>query len=434
LLYGIGRRLTTPTAAAAGTALFLFTPAFWWLGIEPHPQGAAFLCVLAALAAFLAWPGRRGHLAAALALAAGLLLKGDLILLAGVFPALPLAAPPRPGHTRWRPAAAALAVPALGLGPFLLARNPLLGLGWRRSQQLTAAALRQFLTLPRGAQLLKQLLPMATASGGATGALLALGIALGLRHPAWRQRWLAPLAAWVLPGAAFWFLMRGNNVRHVAALALLPLWASLDALLASPRLAARPAAAASLLCLGVGAANGLLPPPSSNLTLYPSANVPASVADLAARSAELHAWLAASLFHARAHHQPAPCYLGNATLPYLELALLQGHPRRTLHPLAGLGAGLVPAFVPKEALQIPLTPGSLARFVEVHRPAEVLAAQRRCRRAFGAASASLEFSAAAQRAQFFGQEWRSLPWARRWYPASLPSPRALSPHPRSIRH
>lgn len=420
LLDIIGRRLATPAAAAAGTALFLFTPAFWWLGIEPHPQGAAFLCVLAALAAFLRWPGLRGHLAAGTALAAGLLLKSDLILLAGIFPALCFASAPRRWSTEWPRAAASLAVPALGLGLFLLARNPLLGLGWSQSQQLTASALRQFLTLPRGAQLLKQLLPIATAPGWATGALLALGGALGLRQPAWRQRWLAPLAAWVLPGAAFWFLMRGNNVRHFAALALLPLWAALDALLATPRLAARPAAAASLLCLGVVAANLVLPPHSSNVTLYPSANLPASVRDLAARTAELQAWLAASLRQARTRRQPAPCYLGNATLPYLELALLQNHPRRTLRPLAGIGTA--------EALQVQLAPGRFVRFVEVNRPAELLSAQRRCRLVFGAASASLEFSPAAQHAQYFGREWRSLPWARRWYPAALPSPRMRSLH------
>ncbi|HUX67655.1 MAG TPA: hypothetical protein VMV31_09210 [Terriglobales bacterium] len=417
LLYALGRRLASPPAAAAGAALFLFSPAFWWLGIEPHPQGLAFLGVLAALAAFLAWPGWRGHLAAALALAAALLFKSDLILLAGAFPALAYTRARAAAQAPVRAAARALAPPALALALFLLARNPLLGLGWRQSQQLTASALRQFLALPHGQQLLRQLLPFATAPGVATTALLALGATLGLRRPAWRRRWLLPLAAWVLPSSAFWLLLRGNNVRHLAALALLPLWAALEALLAWPRLAPRPAASAALLALAVLAANLPLPPPSSNLTLYPSANVPASVSDLAARSADLHAWLAASLLSARARGLPAPCYLGNATLPYLELALLHSHPRRVLRPLAAPGH--------REALQVALAPGLVARFLEVNRPAQFLAAQSHCRRAFGAPAASLEFSPAARRARFFGREWRSLPWARRWYPAAAARPDAV---------
>lgn len=421
LLYGLGRRCTSRGIAAAGAALFLLAPGIWWLGIEPHPQGLAFACLLASLLCFTAAADWRGELAAAVWLAAGLLLKNDLVLFALVYPALRLAAAADGSARRWR----ALWVPATAGLAFVAARAPLLRMPWARAQGETDAAVRTFLSLPHGVALLKQVLPAATAPGLATFALVAGGWALGWRwrrrpeFAAWRRRWAAPAAAWAAPGAVFWLLIRGNNARHMAPLLLLPLWASLEAwqLWARRRWREhRPgrAGAAAGLALVAGC-NWLAPPASSNLTLFPSGDVPASVADLAARTREMDAWMRAGLRQARHADRPPPCFTGNPTLPYLELAAEDARPGAVATELA--------APTQHEAMRI-----GEVRFLEVENGRQAAAAAPVCRAAGGGRPRSLEYTAAGRHRRFLGREWRWLPLARRWYPA------AALRLPRRVRH
>lgn len=399
LLYRIGRQLTGELEAVAGAVVFLLSPAFWWLGIEPHPQGIAFLCGLAALALFL--PTRRLHarlwpwtLGATVLMGAGMLLKNDLILLGAVFPALHL-----PQRDARRMALGCL-VPMGGLGIFYAGRQMALGLPWSSVQQQTTATVAEFLTWPHGTELLKQLLPLITAPGVLVLALtgLALAWAFVRRSPdarAWRQRWGWLLAAWVAPQLGFWLLIRGNNARHMSTYILLPLWAALDWVGPRWRGARRGWALAAVCALVLGG-DAVLIPASSNMTLFPSGNVPASRRDVALRTAQMQTWMQAVLQQTGGNG----CFLGNYTLPYLQRDLLLRSPGSILTRADGA-----------EVLV-----GTGVRFVEVNSAAQYRAAAAACRQT-GAVAASLEYAPDGAHEQFFGEELGQLAILRRWYPA-----------------
>jgi hypothetical protein len=412
LLYLLGRRLTSPGVAFAGSVVFLLSPGVWWLGIEPHPQGLSFLCLAAALVFFLAVPNWRGEAAAALLLAAGLLLKNDLILFALVFPALRLCQK-SPGQAPWVRALRSLWVPAAASLGFVAGRSALLHIGWSRAQGATTTAVQEFFTVPHGTALLKQFLPVATGPGLATLVLVLTGLVLGLRQRgygarAWRERWVWPVAAWAAPGLMFWLMIRGNNARHIAPLLLLPLWAALDAwarLAPHPfRRLAEPWPAFAALAL-ILAFNWVFPPPSSNMALFPSGNVPASVADLEARGRDMRAWMRARLGPPAAANGSPPCLIGNPTLPYLEFALESATPQAAATGL-GTQAG-------RENMRI-----GQADFIEVDNPQQAAVAPALCHAAGARRPRSLEYTRAAVHRRFFGEEWSWLPFARRWYPAA----------------
>lgn len=422
LVFWLGRQLTRSSIAATGTVLLLLAPGYWWIGIEAHPQQLSFLFLLLAL-----WASLRGDRAArahdasagwiwralaAVAFGTGLLLKNDLVLYAAVFPALHLRFQTGSAfRTRWKHAIASLAVPLGGGLLFILLRPALLGMAFSQAQRQTHAAVREFLVIPHGVELLKQVLPMLTSPGIAWLGLTAIGVALGFfgtgagAH-AWRRRWGWLLAAWALPPILFWGLIHGNNDRHMATFLLLPGWAALELL--SNRWARRRQPWALSRALGLAAAgvvvlalNWALVPASSNTSLFVSANVPASQRDLAARTSDLRHWLQAGLTQT-----PSTCLLGNATLPYLEWSLLTQTQTAGPFPLPEFGPG------PSEQIR---AGGRTADFVEVNSPAEYRRAVRACR-AHGASPRSLEYTPTGLHKQFLGREWRSLPFASRWYP------------------
>jgi len=434
----VGLRLASRPAAIAGTALFLLSPAMWWLGIEPHPQGMSFLLLLLAILSFVSVRGLTGKLLAAGLLGLGMLVKSDLILFAGVFPALRARLEEGSG---WRRCANSLWVPGAALALFFAGRHMLLGMSWATAQGQTDHALRQFLALPHGAAWLKQLLPMALAPGLATAALTAWGLGWGTGVKAWRRRWLPLIAVWAAPGTVFWLLLRGNNARHMAPFLLVPLWASLEAMenrwaakthwrqlgdaasgtripcrpsKPSPRTAHKLAAAwggsgsdpgarwprhLAWVCVAVAGLNLILVPPSSNLTLYPSGNVPASARDLAARLVEARAQLSA----ATADRSALPCFVGDYSLPYLEWTLLQASPGATLRATptgAELAAGS----------------HAEAQFIEIASGSEYSRAARWCQQ-MPAEARSLEYTPNGGRRWFLGRELGRLPWVRRDYTA-----------------
>jgi len=395
--WAVGSELTSPEAAFWGSALFLLTPAVWWLGIEPHPQGTALLCVLMAMGARLKWRGAGGWAAATAALTAGLLAKSDFILLAGIFPALECSR--RAGRGR---ILAACAIPAGALGLCEAGRDLILGIGWRAAQAGTAGTIRQFLALPQGREWIKQLLPIVAGPGMGVWAIIVLGLWLGWERGGarWRRRWGWPLAAWCVPLLGFWMLIRGNDARHMAALALLPLWAAMDAIVPALRTqaAARRKVAIAAAAAMLAACAMAMPPASSNTTLFPSGDVPGSVADLADLNREMSRQVDAG-------SQGTRCWLGNSTLPYLELELLRRQ-SGILQRLDGFDTVYAARF------------GS-ERFVQADTTAEAIAIAQRCEQAPHSTARSLEFDAAGERVRFFGSEWKHLPLARRWYRASF---------------
>lgn len=408
--WALGRRLTSPRIAFWATLAFLATPALWWLGIETHPQGLSlfgFLLALLCLAIVLQeeLPGARARLLILTAIAAltfGLGCKSDLILLFGAFPALLpalrpdlLPASPRawPGWgrdwRRWWPALqAVLLVPLLASLLFLLLRSLILqhGLAWL--QHDSGHAVAAFLQWPQGAQVIKQLLPMASAFGMLTALVTGLGLLRALLRR-WNAVWRLALlvGAWSLPSVVFWFLIRGNNVRHMADILLPLLWLGFAGWddLCGPAL---PALVTAALVLDLW-----IIPPSSNLTLYPSANVPESAHDLHLRMADLRDNLSKGLTGA---HGPV-CYLGNATLPYLELLLWNAHPEATLT-------------LQKDTQTLNLADGRMIHFIEVNSSPQYRQAAAQCLQA-----RSLEYAANGAHRWFLGQEWGSLPFHRHWY-------------------
>lgn len=424
LLYLCGLRLERPAVAATAAIVLLLAPGFWWLGIEPHPQGPAFLCLLLGLLCFLqAWRPQRGRarrhpapgwmLAAVAALGAGLLLKYDVVLQLPLLPALAWSRVPGPQQGSLRRQAVGWSVAmAMAAGAiFLIGRRLLLGAGYVAIEAATFRAVAEFWFLPRGVDLLKQVLPMVTSPGAATAAVMVAGLVLGVRLARWRRLWLWPLLA-LVPGLLFWSLLRGNNARHMASLLLVPLWASLDGWAQQWQLSGGsrcvPARLATLCALALGL-NLALIPPSSNTTLYPSANVPASQRLLAQRLQQMHLWVDDAL----GGPSPPRCLVGNYTLPYLQLERIGEGPNRLLGPLPAAGQ------VPRAPLE-PIEPVARAgyvgagptAFLEVNSRAEYQQAALRCGRL-----ASLEYDARGVHRQFFGQEWAWIPWRRRWYPA-----------------
>lgn len=437
LVWELGRRLISPAAAFWAAVLFLLAPGIWQLGAEPHPEGLGIALLLAALAALLraGGGGRRAAIwlvLATLALAAALLVRGDGILLIPAFLVFWLL----PVHVlttaqRVRAAAATTAAWVMAIGIFLAVRAGLLGQSVGRTQHHAWSKIAGYLG---HLSVLHQALPDITALGPAVWIFTAAGVALfGLNSATrLRRRWLLFAFAWSAPGYLFWFLVRGNNVRHVALYSLPWLWLAClgwnhaasrqwlpsrgngrrwSLLRRSPLLAVM-----AILALAVDA---VAIPANSNLTLYPSGNVPASFALLRQRELQMR-WLARRLLaQARQYPPRRVCYLGAATSPYVLLYSLEAARRRGL-------AGQLRQAGPVTTLALPGAAPLV--FHDVYSRAQFAAARAACPQSY-----SWEFNAAGGHLWFFGQEWRNLPFHSHWYAARAPGypvPRAPSaPYP-----
>jgi len=426
VLLAVARRFVAEKPAFWATLLFLATPAFWWLGIEPHPQGwsslgyllAIWLTLRAREAPAYGWTWRA---ASAMALACGLAFKSDLVLGMAVFPVLEMypagwggsmavAESPQPAadgrairndhgewqsapsagprwtrvHWLWRCAIGAL-VPAVASFLFLAMRALILGEGWKTSQSAAGHAVQSFVTWPQGPDLVKQVLPMWLGAGVLTP-LFLMGAAFTWRRLEASQRrfWVLLLTSWSVPGALFWLLIRGNNARHTVLLTLPWLW------LAAAGWYAQGRERATVFTLAVLAANFLVVPPNSNIALYPSGNVPASAARLAERQAEMR-----RVAQRLCHPPPASCYFGWYTNPYVEYDLMQ---HCGLHGVLQTWGG---------ATRFEVSAGSRGQVAprtvelrEVHDFVEFQAAIRAC-----PGAASLEYSPAGK-TWYFGREVR----------------------------
>ncbi len=446
LAYLLGRRWLGRGEALAAAAIWSFSPGIWWLGIEPHPQGPAIACGLLAL-----WAAARSlesfrtkaasiwWLAGMAAFTAALLLKSDLLLLLPAFPALAIWR----GHAagagrRWL----AALLPGAAIGFSLAARNAMVGISLAHNLSTPSGSVAEFFNWPRGSLWVRQLLPVATSLG--LGAWLLIVAGLGLSR--WRRRqdiaaraeqsgarpgfsfgaWKAAatqaagrvaangrllmLLSWGLPGLFLWLLIAGNNTRHAILFALPWLWVGCHAWRhAFQRLWVPGAALAAALAL-----NWIAIPANSNITLYPSANVPRSFTLLARQQRRMRRLAAA--ISAAAHSTAAPaipavspartapprtaawpvCYLGWYSNPYLEYDLLRGG--RTKLERAG------------SALLVEQGRSRIA-FLHVRSSGDFARAGSQCRRSY-----SLEYGPRGRHRWFLGEEWRRLPYWRRWYP------------------
>lgn len=429
LAYWIARRLLSPAAAFWSTLLFLLGPALWWLGVEPHPQGLAVCLFLAALACSLRqWgvparedrdsierPAAGGALWAVgsgLLLTAGLLDRADLILLFGAFPVLwlwkwPQRASADVVHRDLKTLLLTLLPAALASVLFLVLRSRILGESLGAAQSATAHLtagyfLHGWQQMHSGATYwFAQALPAATAPGLLTVLFALAGIVIWLavnRRQRETQRWLALVLLWSLPGYLFWFLILGNNTRHVVPFILPLLWWGSAGWADLPR-RVLPIAALAVLLL-----DPWVIPANSNLTLYPSANVPGSARLLHRRQQQMQSlglrMLGQGQLHPDPDHAPA-CFLGSYTNPLMLSLLLQ-----RIDTSASFAVSAAPTVVlatTQEWTELRLRSGGgwhALRFFEVYSPAEYRNAAQSCTRRF-----SLEFTRNGEHRRYLGSEW-----------------------------
>jgi hypothetical protein len=438
LLYFIGRRLLAPAPSFCASLVLLLAPSLWWLGIEPHPQGPAIALFLLALWLYLkAWrlpvteggerlrlkgdPDWRWALGMVLALAGALLLRADQVLLLGAFPSLLWAAALWPSWRqamigadsarRLRPMLITVALVALAGVLFILTRQWLLQQSFAATQAYSQHetggyiinGLRQAWRNPL--YILRQVLPLFTATGliATTAAVAAAGWAMRRFGRGWARRWLGLWAVWSGVSYLFWVLVLGNNIRHVTLLALPLLWAALAAasrILTGPKLLAATALVVVL--------NAACVPPSSNITVYASANVPASLRALRARQAEVRAAAMAMLRATRdadGYAARPACFLGSFTTPFALSDVLLSRPSSRF--VMRIGPGWSDVGIGRGATR------RWMRFYEMYSEDEYAALRPACGVAF-----SFEYDGQGTHQRYLGKEWAGVPLGRHFYPGA----------------
>lgn len=352
LLFVLARRWLTDGLAAWASAIFLLTPGIWWLGLEAHAEGLAITLALLALYCYLralgAPPRQTSSLrqepqprriqimwlaAAGLTLTASLLVRSDGVLLFPAWVLIPFSLPipknmdgsPIFSKFPWlQPALWGGAICAAASLAFLWLRSRILGISWAAAQQASERTVAHFWG---HIHVLVQILPMLTSPGPELAGFALTGIYFAWRYRRQIQlrRWGWLIAGWSLPGYCFWFLIRGNVTRHVVIEFLPLLWCGMAGWAAWAG-RSRPRQwgmiAALIAAWGVG---WWIIPANSNMTLYPSGNVPASLARLHAREKQLQILarrlVAQSPVLARRNEDPRPpyglCYAGSYTGAYL---------------------------------------------------------------------------------------------------------------------
>lgn len=397
--FAVARRFVSLPAAFLSTVLFLLAPGVWMLGLEPHPQGlgivlvllAFYLCLRAGEAPARRWALELGWVAA---LAAALLVRNDAIFLYPAFLLCALAPASRPRFRAQRAVVIAAGL-ATAAALYFGLRSAMLAESLAASE---ATSWRRIIGFLGHLSPLRQLLPVVTGLGPLLWLFAAAGLVLLWRFASRARFGLAVLwiLVWAAPGSLFWLLIRGNNARHMAIYSLPLLWFACEgwARLQPRRRAPSWLALAAVAALALDV---LLVPASSDVTIYPSGNVPASYRDLARRENDMRA-LARALA-AEARPGATVHYLGTATNPYLILYAREENPGASL-----FHAGVV------TALSWPR--GGRLVFVNVFSGADFVAAARGLEPVH-----SLEYDARGRHLWFLGQEWTWLPLHRRWYVA-----------------
>ncbi len=318
LLFLLSQRVAGRSAAFLCAFLFLLSPAVWWMGIEPHPQIISLLFVMLSLYAYLRGVVDQTSTAwiagSMLALTLALLVKIDAVLLFGAFFGVLLF------FTSWDRITGALVWRTLGLLAlssllFVLLRAVILRGSLVQLQAETDRAVSGYWILPSGLTAFKQAIPTLLALGPVLFVFLVIGLVLFFARMPISQsaRWLILLVSCSIPGWIFWFLISGNNPRHVAVFGLPLIWIGVSGWMRafSRRTAVIAAAAAVVL-------NFLAIPANSSPTMLMSPNVAASAVLLHKRQNEIRA-----VAKAATAASGAGCFLGTYTVPYFRLYALQ---------------------------------------------------------------------------------------------------------------
>ncbi len=352
ILFVLARRWLTDGLAAWSSAIFLLTPGIWWLGLEVHAEGLAITLALLALYFYLRGlgiPPRQSSglrqepqpprfpmlwmAAAGLTLTASLLVRNDGVLLFPAWVLIPLSLPGREKKNssnlfakfpRLQPALLGGSICAAASLAFLWLRSEILGISWAAAQTASERTVAHFWG---HIHVLVQILPMLTSPGPDLAGFALTGIYLAWRYRrhVHLRRWGWLIAGWSLPGYGFWFLIRGNVTRHVAVEFLPLLWCGMAGWGAWAG-QSRPRQWGMIAALvGAWGLGWWIIPANSNMTLYPSGNVPASLVRLHAREKQLRMLAqrlaAQSPVLARRDDDPRPpyrlCYAGSYTGAYL---------------------------------------------------------------------------------------------------------------------
>ncbi len=414
--YALGRRWLSNQAAATASVLFLLSPGLWILGLESHAEGPALACLAAAL--FLELRSLEasefsyaiaGWAITAAALIAALLMRSDVVL---YFPFIlllpgarqlwrqPEAWPWRQKQFRRDCGMAAGCLVGAGLG-YLWIRSLILRVPVAAIQQHSLQTVENFIGYINP---VVQVTPWVTASGVGIFAFCATGI-----YWAWKNRqthaharfWAWLIATWCLPALMFWFGIVGNVVRHVALLALPLIWLGCAGW---ERRGLRAMYMAGALALGL---NWIVIPPNSNFTLYPSGDVPASVARMDHRQRQIE-----KLAHKLAQQSPVQaqngmpgtlpgppypfCFLGTFPRAYLLddwMSMTGTYSRQTGMQIQSRNALGQFVWLPAGSGQ-----WRIIHLDEVFAPSQFQPAAGKCNR-----MVSLEYNARGQRHRFFGR-------------------------------
>ncbi len=416
LWYALGRRWLSNQAAAMAAALLLLSPGLWILGLESHAEGPALACLAAALFLELrALEAARfafailGWVITAAALIAALLMRSDVVLYFPfmlLFPGAwrlwrqPHAWPWRQKHF-WRDSGMAAGCALSAGSGYLWIRSLILRLPVMATQQHSLRTVENFIGYINPAV---QVTPWITASGAGIFAFCAAGIYWARKNRETKihaRFWVWLIAAWCLPAMIFWFGIVGNVVRHVALLALPLIWLGCAGW---ERRGFRALYMAGALALGL---NWIVIPPNSNLTLYPSGDVPASIARMDHRQRQL-----AKLAQKLADQMPVQAHAstpGNLPHPPYPFCFLGAFPRAYLlddwMSMAGTysrqaGMQILSRNALEQFVWLPAGSGQwrIINLDEVFAPGQFRPAAGKCDRLV-----SLEYNARGQRRRFFGR-------------------------------
>jgi hypothetical protein len=368
LLFGylLGLRFIGSNDALKAMLLFCLSPGLWWTTIEPHPQSVSLCFALFGIWSFVRYleSGRLWFATtSAVFLGIAMALKNDAVLLVPVLYGFTILIKPSR-----RNFLVALLVTALGGAISLLLARLSLGAS---SEAVSAGtnAVAIFFGIPGLVALVKQVAPIAFGLGLITCLVMLAAIPVEILKSSNKRPWLILLATWSLPGYLFWMFIRGNDVRHVLAFGIPLFW------IVATRLRMRYVVACLLLSMVI--------PPNSNMAMFPSPNVPASIRSFHRKQGEV-AEVVSQLVGG------SSCFLGTYTNDYV------------LERLLGLGGQIhnVQEFSESALLPDPivvtLPKGSVVRLFRVDASRKFVQLD---------ACKSLEYSRDGRRTRFLGSEW-----------------------------
>lgn len=196
--------------------------------------------------------------------------------------------------------AKAVALGILATATKLVTNRLILGSALGAIQQ-EAGITRHFFSVPSGIEFIKQITPICFSPGVIVSVVVICAASYRIFDFA-NRRWLLLFSFWSVPGYLFWFMIRGNNVRHVVPFFFPLLWLAADRL--KPRYLVLPFVL------------GLFIPANSNVHLFPAPNMPLDIRLLRQKQEELRS-IAQLLMRSNS------CIVGTYTNDYVKEFILE---------------------------------------------------------------------------------------------------------------